>query len=589
MLLGNTYTIPNIVNLPGQSGGGGTEDAFIMRVQTDISTASSGKSNDDQFLISVNPSDYTFDYNVDWGDGNTDSNVTTNITHTYDTPGTYDVKITGTFPNIYFFNRFDKYKVLEIKNWGNIEWEIMANAFYGCSNMDITATDQPDFSNVGNFYRAFTSCSSMSLPSADYVSGWVTSNVQSIELMFFGCASITSIDCSSWDVSNVIKFNGCFCQMREVTEIDVTGWDTTSGASFNQTFFLCDKLTSLPGIEDFRFRTSAVVDFQFMLRDLRVFYGNNNDGILDLSGWNITSTNVSNMRNLFRGMYIMKRIDLTGWDFSSVTNLSEFFHTCYDLETVNGINTWDVSNVTGFGNIFIGCRSLTADLSSWNTSSVTSFVNAFTSLSNAGSQRITGYSNWNLSNSNTQVANNGAVASILAFCTGDSLLDEGFPSNWNIGNATSLYYSFRRSDFGETNISCNITTTSGLANCLATFMEIGTRGIAESITFNSNFNVSGVTDARFMFADNSLPVTAEFGLSFPSGTNWGSVTTFQNFLRNTTLSSADYNALLIDIEASNQNNNVLFDAPRCVATGAGVTARNALINDHSWTINDSTP
>ena len=44
-----------------------------------------------------------------------------------------------------------------------------------------------------------------------------------------------------------------------------------------------------------------------------------------------------------------------------------------------------------------------------------------------------------------------------------------------------------------------------------------------------------------------------------------------------------------DIEASNQNNNVLFDAPNCVATGAGVTARTALINDHSWTINDSTP
>ena len=114
-------------------------------------------------------------------------------------------------------------------------------------------------------------------------------------------------------------------------------------------------------------------------------------------------------------------------------------------------------------------------------------------------------------------------------------------------------------------------------------MEIGNYS-ADSITFTSNFDVSGVIDASYMFANNGT-----FSVSFPTSTDWGSVTNFQNFLASTTLSSAEYNALLIDIEASNQNNNVLFDAPNCVATGAGVTARTALINDHSWTINDSTP
>jgi len=47
------------------------DDGFVMRVQTDIATASTGKSNDDQFLIKVNTTGYTFDYAVDWGDSKT--------------------------------------------------------------------------------------------------------------------------------------------------------------------------------------------------------------------------------------------------------------------------------------------------------------------------------------------------------------------------------------------------------------------------------------------------------------------------------------------------------------------------------------
>ncbi len=112
-------------------------------------------------------------------------------------------------------------------------------------------------------------------------------------------------------------------------------------------------------------------------------------------------------------------------------------------------------------------------------------------------------------------------------------------------------------------------------------MEIGSYS-ADSITFTSNFDVSGVIDASYMFANNGT-----FSISFPTNTDWGSVTNFQKFLNGTTLSSAEYNALLIDIAASNTNTNVLFDAPLCQATGAGVTARTTLIG-RGWTINDST-
>jgi len=570
MLLGNTYTIPNIVNLPGQSGGGGTEDAFIMRVQTDISTSSTGKSNDDQFQIVVDSTTEVFDYEVDWGDGNTDSNVTGNITHTYSSVGTYDVKITGTFPNIYFFNRFDRFKVLEIKNWGNIEWQSLRNAFFGCQNMTITATDEPDFSNVVSFYRTFTNCYTMDFPSPTATKNWVSSNATNLQQMFSACRSLTGADCSGWDVSNVSNFSYCFYDNRLNTSVNTTGWDVSAGTNFSFMFMQCYVLEEIIGIEDWRFRLDAFVSLYVTFRDCRKIS-------FDLSNWTVGKVN--NFSGTFRSCYELGSLDLGSWDTSSATNMSQMFYNCLDVASLGDIDNWDVSNVTDFSYMFQQCKQLVADTSSWDTSSGGNFTSIFYTLNIQNAAEQTGYKNWDLSS-----CVGAATASMFFFgALGDAFLTEGFPSNWNIGNSTSLSGCFRRVDFGETNITCNITTSNLLTSCYTAFMELGYY-TATSITFNSNFDVSGVTNASYMFANNGT-----FSISFPTSTDWGSVTTFQNFLSGTTLSSADYNALLIDIEASNQNNNVLFDAPNCVATGAGVTARTALINDHSWTINDSTP
>ena len=60
-------SISNTLSIDRQdsgSGGGGAEE-FIMRVKTDISTASTGKSNDDQFNINVQASGgYVFEYDI---------------------------------------------------------------------------------------------------------------------------------------------------------------------------------------------------------------------------------------------------------------------------------------------------------------------------------------------------------------------------------------------------------------------------------------------------------------------------------------------------------------------------------------------
>jgi len=92
---------------------------------------SSGSSANNEITIPTNPAYTTYNYTVDWGDGNSDTGITGNITHTYATPGTYTISISGAFPAIYFNDTGDKEKIMEILEWGNIQWQTMENAFHG--------------------------------------------------------------------------------------------------------------------------------------------------------------------------------------------------------------------------------------------------------------------------------------------------------------------------------------------------------------------------------------------------------------------------------------------------------------------------
>ena len=65
-----------------------------------------------------------------------------NITHTYTTPGTYMVSISGAFPRIYFNGAgffgddTDFEKILTVEQWGDIAWTSMVKAFSGCERSE---------------------------------------------------------------------------------------------------------------------------------------------------------------------------------------------------------------------------------------------------------------------------------------------------------------------------------------------------------------------------------------------------------------------------------------------------------------------
>ena len=169
--------------------------AFISQWKTD----NAGTSNADQITLPL-VSSGTYDFTVDWGDGSQDT-ITAHdqaeVTHTYSAAGTYTVQIAGTISGWQFDDGGDKDKILDVSQWGDLAFGVNDGHFFGCSNIDVSATDAPDLTGVTSLQECFRESG---IGEAD-LSAWDVSSVTSMRTMIFD--SSFNGDVSAWDVSSV--------------------------------------------------------------------------------------------------------------------------------------------------------------------------------------------------------------------------------------------------------------------------------------------------------------------------------------------------------------------------------------------------
>lgn len=173
-------------------------DAFVFTVKTD----NAGTSASNQFTIPTNSS-YTYNYNVDWGDGSTSTGVTGNITHTFPSVGEYTVSITGTFPQMQhaaFSSAFDCKKIISVSNIGDVHWQSFEYMFSACSNIISFNAGNANTSLVNNFRFMFFACNSMQTID---ITSFDTSSATNMAYMFEASSSMASLDLSNFNTSNV--------------------------------------------------------------------------------------------------------------------------------------------------------------------------------------------------------------------------------------------------------------------------------------------------------------------------------------------------------------------------------------------------
>ncbi|WP_181401510.1 BspA family leucine-rich repeat surface protein [Apilactobacillus kunkeei] len=121
------------------------------------------------------------------------------------------------------------------------------------------------------------------------------------------------------------------------------------------TFGNFNNLTNIEGLEKVDTSNTKIMDGLFA-------EDHNLENGIDISNWN--TTNVVSMNQMFNADKKINSINLNGIDTSRVENMYGMFANCYNLESVNGINELDYSNVTNMKYWFAYDVSLdTLDLS----------------------------------------------------------------------------------------------------------------------------------------------------------------------------------------------------------------------------------
>ena len=515
-----------------------TQRPFITTWRTD----NVGVTNDNQIMIDT--TGFGYDYQVDWGDGNTDTGVTGDIIHDYASAGIYTISISGNFPQIFHSDidsinqvySSDNEKLLTIEQWGDNRWQSMNSAFNGCKFLKSNATDVPDLIDVASMSQMFSGAATFNSDINNWdvssvidmskmfsgattfnsdISNWDVSSVTDMAQMLAG-ASVFNSDMSTWNVSSVIDMSKMFSGAATFNS-DISNWDVSSVTDMSELFYEASVFNQ----DISKWDVSSVTDMSQMFESADGFNQ-------DISNWDVSS--VTNMSNMFAGTDVFS-IDISNWDVSSVTNMSSMF---YNAITFNqDISNWDVSSVTDMNSMFWNASEFNSDISSWDVASVTDMSGMFASAV-AFNQDI---GSWDVSSVTKMV---GMFKNMTAFNQ-----DIG---NWDVSSVTSMRLMLR--------------------NMTAFNQDI------------SNWDVSSVTNMDRMFRYSNA-----FNQDI---SNWdvSSVTSMMTMLGDTAFSTTNYDALLLGWSSQNLQSDVVFGVGITQYSSASQNARDVLTLSFNWTIGD---
>ncbi|WP_350286326.1 BspA family leucine-rich repeat surface protein [uncultured Croceitalea sp.] len=541
-------------------------------------------SNNNQVAIPTNPA-FTYSYTVDWGDGATDNNVTGDITHTYAAPGIYIIEISGTFPAIYFNDAGDRRKIIEILQWGTIQWQSMEDAFHGCENLNFDAIDAPDLSQVTSLKNMFRGGSLFN----GIVNNWNVGNVTDISGMFYE-AEIFNRPLDNWNTSSITDMSYTFYRARQFNE-PLDNWNTGSVNTLEYTFSEAGRFNQ--NINNWN--VNQVTNMSGTFR-----YANNFNR--PLNNWNVS--NATDMSSMLSGTAFNHPIE--NWNVSNVTNMSYMFYQSQFNQPIEG---WNVSNVTDMSYMLARMPTFNRPLNGWNVSAVTNMQGMFDAWPTANTQFNQPLNGWDVSNvtnmsfmfrytnSFDQPLNNWIVDQVT---TMESMFSRALVfnqdlSSWNVDNVTNMQSMFQQTAVFDQPL--NGWNVGNVTNMRLMFSEallfnqplngwntgnvIDIRSMFSlSPVFNqplNNWNTGAVTNMSSMFQNSTA-----FDQNLASW-NISAVTDMANMLSNAALSSANYDNTLIGWAGQTVQSNVSLGA-----TGLrycdGREERQQLIDNTSWTI-----
>ena len=318
------------------------------------------------------------------------------------------------FQTVYKFREFKE--LLEVVQFGTVEWTSMEAAFRRCSSMTFSEDiDIPNLSKVTNMENMFRECKAFN----SSLEGWDVSHVTNMSMMFFGC-TLFNQSLTDWDVSHVTDMLHMFRDCAAFNQL--LKWDVSKVTNMCNMFAGCtafnqplnwdvSKVTDMGGMfygctnfnQPLNWDVSSVTDMGYMFfscTDFNQPLNWNVSNVTDMSSmfgncihfnqplkWDVSK--VTRMDDMFLSCFLFNQpLD---WDVSKVTRMDGMFINCYKF---NQPLNWDVSNVTKMDRMFFDCKAFNQSLGSWKIKTAVGRLNNTTMNVENYSKTLVGWAEW---------------------------------------------------------------------------------------------------------------------------------------------------------------------------------------------------
>jgi len=320
--------------------------------------------------------------------------------------------------------------------------------------------------------------------------------------------------------------------------------------------------------------TGTIVGWQFN-------YGGDRLKIVEIQQWGCLQ--LGNSGNYFCGCFYLKLTAIDSLNLTGTTSLNGCFENCWDLGSNGNMNGWDTSRVTDMRDMFYWASSFNQPIGNWNVSSVTNMGNMFYQATSFNqsigdwdvsnvifmTDMFSGASSFNQPIGNWNVSSVAVMSRMFSYA---SSFNQPI-GNWNVSSVKNMPYMF----FGASSFNQPIGNWDVSSVTLMYYMFCWASSFNQPI---GDWDVSSVTNMQYMFA---------YASSFNQPiSNWNvsSVTDMSYMFYGVTLSTSNYDNLLIGWSQLSLQHGVSFDGGNSKYSNAAVNARQTLITNFGWTITD---
>ena len=301
------------------------------------------------------------------------------------------------------------------------------------------------------------------------LSGFDTSKVKNMGLMFSYLKNIKQLDLSSFNTSDVTNMWGMFWGDEKIENLDLSNFNTVKVTTMNQMF---SEMKNLKTLNISSFDTRNVINMG------KMFSNDNQITTLNLSNFN--TENVTDMSGIFYCMFNLNNINISSFNTKNVDDMGSMFYAVSKLKNLN-LSHFDTSKVKKMNSMFSGMSELVnLDVSSFNTKNVDDMSFMFQQVKKLPSLNLSSFDTSNVKNMSSM------------FYMMESLTDLNI-SNFRTSNVTNMFKMFCYTALTSVDVSKFDTSK-------VTYMSYMFNNMKNLTTLDlSNFDTSETTAMLAMF------------------------------------------------------------------------------------------